>query len=307
MVCKILVSNDLARYTQGSLCYFSIKDFVRGGFMINNNKSQVERHYYGYLDDQFGDLRLPNSEGPHPVAIVIHGGYWKDEVKLDTIERFAESLTEHGIATWSIEHRRVGQEGGGWPGTFTDAALAVDYLPKLVEKANLDLTRVITIGHSSGGHMALWLAGRHRLPENSELKTQTTTYPLKGAISLAGVNDLAAMKEVLKITEKIYKKEFNPVRDLLGGAPDEVPHRYEQASPIQLLPFDVRQVLIHGALDIAIPIGISQEYKRVADRLGDNVKLVEIPSAEHFQLIHPKHEAWSIVLKETLALLSADE
>ncbi|WP_233192848.1 alpha/beta hydrolase [Sporosarcina sp. P29] len=228
----------------------------------NENQLAIKRYYYGDLDYQFGDLRIPNSEGPHPVAVVIHGGYWKSDVALDTIADLAKSLTKHGIATWSIEYRRVGQAGGGWPGTLTDAALAIDYLAELAKNVNLDLSRVVTIGHSAGGHLALWLAGRHRLPEKSAINTSNSPFAVQGAISLAGVADLSLMEDVLSAGEKILKNKFNPVRDLLGGTPLEVPERYEQASPIRLLPLGVPQVLIHGALDNIIPIGISQGYKK---------------------------------------------
>lgn len=264
---------------------------------------KVTRHYYGNLDDQFGDLRIPNSEGPHPVAVVIHGGYWMSDVKLETIAGLAESLTKKGIATWNIEYRRVGQAGGGWPGTFTDVALATDYLPELAKSANLDLNRVVTIGHSAGGHLALWLAGRHRLPEDSEIKTSPSPFAVQGAISLAGVVDLSLMDEVLSISENVLQTKFNPVQGFIGGSPVEVPERYEQGSPIQLLPLGVPQVLIHGALDVTIPIGISQNYKKVADSMNEKVNLVEIASAEHFKLNDPNSDAWPVILKETLALL----
>lgn len=267
------------------------------------NQIKMTRYHYGPLDDQFGDLRIPESKGPHPVVVVIHGGYWQSDVGLDSIAALSEKLTKQGIATWSIEYRRIGQAGGGWPGTFTDASQAIDYLPELAKKNKLNLNRVVIVGHSAGGHLALWLAGRHRLPLNSEIKTDGTPLSVKGVISLAGVVDLSLMEEVLSISEEVTREEFNPVRELIGGSPADLPERYAQASPIRLLPLDVPQVLIHGALDATIPIGISQNYKKVADNINKNVDFIEIPSAEHFKLINPESEAWPIVIKEILTLL----
>ena len=276
--------------------------------MVNKdgNEVKVKRRYYGNLDYQFGDLRIPDNEGPHPVAVVIHGGFWRSAFGLDNVADLAKSLAKHGMATWSIEYRRVGQVGGGWPGTLMDAAQAVDYLTELAKNNNLDLNRVVTIGHSAGGHLALWLAARHSLPEDSVLKTMGAPLALQGAISLAGVADLSLMWEVHGISEETSGNKNNPVRELLGGSPVEVPERYAQASPIQLLPLGVPQVLIHGALDINVPIGISQSYKNVADSMDEDVKLVEIPSAEHFKLIDPKSDAWQVVLEETLTLLKGE-
>lgn len=114
------------------------------------NQIKMTRYHYGPLDDQFGDLRIPESKGPHPVVVVIHGGYWQSDVGLDSIAALSEKLTKQGIATWSIEYCRIGQAGGGWPGTFTDVSQAIDYLPELAKKNNLNLNRVVIVGHSTG-------------------------------------------------------------------------------------------------------------------------------------------------------------
>lgn len=187
------------------------------------------------------------------------------------MEPVAKDFASRGIATWNIEFRRVGDEDGGWPGTLIDAANATDYLQQIAEENLLDLGRVIAIGHSAGGHLALlWLVGRKKLLENSVLRTTDQPLSLKGAIRLAGVNDLALIDDVHHLRLSEFGKENNhPVTDLLGGTPKEVPKRYEEASPIQLLPLQVPQVLIHGLLDINVPIGISYNYKHVADASED--------------------------------------
>ncbi|WP_079525872.1 alpha/beta hydrolase family protein [Halobacillus hunanensis] len=265
----------------------------------------MKKIFYGENENQFGELRLPDYEGPHPVAIVIHGGFWREPFRLDNMTQVAEDLTANGIATWNIEYRRVGQEGGAWPGTLTDAADASDYLTTLANTYPLDLNRVITIGHSAGGHLALWLAARHYLPENSELHTTYHPLAISGAISLAGVSDLERMYDVHQFREKALSAEpNNPTAELLQSTPEEQPIRYHDASPIELLPLDVPQVLIHGALDINVPIGISDHYYREAQEAGDFVKYVGLPEAEHFMLTDTTTAAWKVVREEVETLIS---
>ncbi|MEN1968008.1 alpha/beta hydrolase [Lentibacillus sp. N15] len=265
---------------------------------------RMKRCIYGKDPFQFGDLRLPEGDGPYPIAIVIHGGFWKNSFGLDLMEPVAEHLTAKGVATWNIEFRRVGDEGGGWPGTFIDVANAADHLQQIAEEQQLDLSQAVAIGHSAGGHLALWLAARKKLPASSVLRTTGQPITLKGVISLAGVNDLALMDDVHHLRLSESGMEFNhPVSNLLGGTPREVPKRYEQASPIQFLPLQIPQVLIHGSLDINVPIGISYSYKRTADAVGDPVKMVEIPSAEHFKIVNPHVDEWSYVINEVTNLL----
>jgi acetyl esterase/lipase len=263
---------------------------------------KANRIFYGDNENQYGDLRLPLGNGPYPVAIVIHGGFWRNRVGLDIMDRMADDLTSRGIATWNIEYRRVGQEGGGWPGTFIDVAKAAEYLHTLVENHSLDLNRVITIGHSAGGHLALWLAARHRLSAESTLKTTDNPLPIHGAVSLAGVVDLALMQEVHQIREVWQNLADKPVSDLVNGNPDEVPERYAETSPIQMLPIEARQLLIHGSLDINVPIGISLSYKKAAEQAGSDIKMVEIPTVEHFKVIDPDSEAWPIIITELMKL-----
>lgn len=133
------------------------------------SKPPDARIFYGRDPLQFGDLRLPKGSGPHPVAIVIHGGCWLSAMAdLRNTAALADALRDNGVATWNIEYRREDSPGGGWPGTFQDVAHAADFLRQIALKYSLDLGRVVALGHSSGGHLALWLAARHRLPGDSE-------------------------------------------------------------------------------------------------------------------------------------------
>src|SRR5579859_698843 len=149
-------------------------------------------------EDQFGELYLPTTPGPYGVAMLIHGGYWRARFGLDLMHELAEDLAKRGIAAWNIEYRRVGNPGGGWPGTFLDVARAADYLREIAPTYALDLQRIVPIGHSAGGHLALWLAGRPRIPAGDPLAGSSLKVagagegPLapSGSISLAGVVDL---------------------------------------------------------------------------------------------------------------------
>jgi acetyl esterase/lipase len=263
-----------------------------------------ERIYYGNNEHQFGELRLPVGDGPFPVVIVIHGGFWRTHYSLDIMDDFSDDLTSKGLATWNIEYRRVGHVGGAWPGTFTDVARAVDHLKVVADSHPLDLEKVVTIGHSAGGQLALWVAARHKLPEHCELRTANDPLRLKGAISLAGVCDLALMQEVHHIPELRYGTNNNPSRNLIGGTPEEYPERYAQGSPIELLPIGVPQVLIHGSLDINVPIGISNRYEREAINAGDTVQFIELPTAEHFKVVDPKAKEWPVIVKATMDLIN---
>ena len=198
---------------------------------------------YGNETLQFGDLRLPKTSGLHPVAIIIHGGCWLSTfADLKNTAALADALRKRGIATWNIEYRRIDQDGGGWPGTFKDVADATDFLRQIDKKYSLDLNKVIVIGHSSGGHLALWLAGRHRLP-NTSILYQEKPLVLRGVISLGGVTDLKAFRDKASSICGI-----DVIGSLLGG--NEM--NYYDTSPIELLPLGIPQRYIHDDQQISL-------------------------------------------------------
>ena len=252
------------------------------------------RLQYGSEPLQFGELRLPSGEGPHAVAIVIHGGFWRAAYDLEHINGACEALTRAGVATWNLEYRRIGNPGGGWSGTLQDVAQGADHLRILATGYQLDLWRVAAVGHSAGGHLALWLAARRRLPSGSALYSRDPL-GLRGAVSLAGVADLRRAWD-LRLSSGV-------VSAFLGGAPQEVPERYRQASPIELLPLGVPQRLIHGTNDTTVPIEIARTYVGAAVAAGDDAKLVELPGAGHFEAIDPGSQEWPIVEATVLSLL----
>jgi acetyl esterase/lipase len=254
------------------------------------------RIQYGKGPQQFGELRLPKGSGPHPVAVIIHGGCWLSEYGLSYMGHLAADLTGAGIATWSLEYRRIGDDGGGWPGTFQDVALGADHLRAMAKTYPLDLNRTIAMGHSAGGHLVLWLAARKRLQKDSPLYAEDAL-PLRGVVGLAAIPDLSATGTAC---------DQSAIR-LMGGTPEDLRSRYQQASPIQLLPLGVRQILIHGETDDLVPVGLSKDYAEAAKRKNEDVKFVSIENAGHFELVDPASSAWLKVKEEVLKLLKSDE
>lgn len=249
---------------------------------------------YGDGPFHFGDLRLPRGAGPHPVAMVIHGGFWRARYDLEHIGHVCAALTARGVATWSVEYRRLGNPGGGWPGTFLDIGAAADHLRALAPAHGLDLGRSAVVGHSAGGHLALWAAGRHRIPAGSPL-SQPDPLRFGGVVALAAVSDLRAGYG-MRLSQRV-------VAELLGGAPDEQPRRYAAASPAELLPLGVRQILLHGTKDGPVPIALSESYESAARAAGDDATLIPLPGAHHFELIDPGSREWPAVEGAVLALL----
>jgi acetyl esterase/lipase len=265
----------------------------------------VHRIAYGADPLQFGELRVPSTPGPHPVAVVVHGGCWlaklgnlaPNAVALDNMRPLSAALTDAGIATWNIEYRRLGNEGGGWPGTFQDVGNAADYVRTLAPERQLDLTRVIAIGHSAGGHLAMWLAARPKLTNTSDLYVSN---PLR----LAGVVDLdgpADLKATLPLQQPVCGAPV--VTDLLGGSPEERPERYRDGSPIERLPLGVPQAFFAGRMFAEhVP-----PYEAASKRAGDTVVTTVLPTATHFVFIDPQSDVWPQVISSVRRLLSMRE
>jgi acetyl esterase/lipase len=230
-----------------------------------------EKIRYGDDPLQFGELRVPPGDELHPVAIVIHGGFWRAKYNLDHISHLCAALNSEGIATWSLEYRRIGNPGGGWPGTFDDVRCGSAHIWHLSQRYNLDCERLIAIGHSAGGQLALWLG--------NEMK-------LHGVVALAPVADLRRAYE-LKLSDSV-------VHDLLGS-PVEHADRYKSASPIERLPLRKPQRLIHGTLDDIVPVEISRRYVAAAANAGDDAVLIELKNAGHFELIDPRTTEFKVV------------
>ena len=250
--------------------------------------SRGRSHRYGPHASQHADLYVPSGPGPHPVVVLIHGGSWQKRYGKVFTRGLAGDLLRRGFAVWNIEYRRVGS-GGGWPNTFADAAAAIDHLATL-EDPRLNLDRVTLLGHSAGGHLALWAAGRPNLPDGAPggLDGPPRVRPRR-VISLAGVADLG---------DAYRRWHGGVVRDLMGGSPEEVPERYAVGDPIRLLPLDMPVVIIHGTDDETVSIEISRSYAESARAAGGEVELVEIDGeAGHRAHLDPRSEAWAAVVE----------
>ncbi|HKS98881.1 MAG TPA: alpha/beta hydrolase [Rugosimonospora sp.] len=238
--------------------------------------------HYGHEPAQFGELWAPGPDAP--VVVLVHGGYWRARYGLDLMHAMSADLAGRGYAVWNVEYRRVGEPGGGWPGTFEDVAAALDHLAVLARDRPLDLTRLAVVGHSAGGHLALWLAARRALA-GAVLPTV--------AVSMAGVCDLA----------EAYRLGLSDgaVRELIGGGPDERPEVYALACPTRLAPLGVPQIVVHGTRDAAVPFALSARYAAVA---GPGCRLVELPGVAHFEYLDPGSAAWATVAAELARCLA---
>lgn len=254
------------------------------------------RASYGEAPQQFGELRLPQGKGPFPVIVLIHGGCWLSAFDYVYISRLGAALTELGVATWTVEYRRIGDEGGGWPHTLLDVAQATDYLRTLAKTHPLNLQRVATMGHSAGGHLALWLSARSRLPEDSDLHLPQPL-PVNAVFGLAPITDL----ETYRIGPP---KSCNASVDrLIGGTPQTHAARYAQASPRALLPLGVPQWLLQGERDPIVPIDGVRTYAQDAVAGGDRVQVLAVADAGHFEVSVPQSKAWPALREAVMTWL----
>ncbi len=242
---------------------------------------------YGTGPAQNGDLYLPAGAHKAPVVVLVHGGFWTMPYDKGLMTPLALDLAARGYAAWNIEYRRLGADGGGWPGEFEDVANAVDHLHAL-EKSGmaLDLGRVASVGHSAGGHFALWIAGRHHIA-----KGQPGAEPrvrMKAAVGQAPVPDLVR-GEAIGVGRGVVDR-------LLGGPPTEFPERYAAASPRALLPLGVPQLIVHGDADQIVPLELSRAYAADAKMAHDKIELKVLPAIGHFEHLDPKGVAWAPVV-----------
>jgi acetyl esterase/lipase len=251
------------------------------------------RHHLAYGDapEQYGHLRLPAGTGPFPAIAYIHGGFWRAQYDLTHAGHLCAAFTAMGIATWNIEYRRLGNPGGGWPGTFQDIAAAIQHLFAIAPNVDIDPARIVVGGHSAGGHLALWAAGQERVPQDSPISGRN--HGLSAAFSLAGVVDLRRAWEL--------QLGAGVTGELLGGSPEEVPERYQAASPIELMPLLLPQLLVHGRADEIVPVALSEDYVSVA---GEAATLLALPNAGHFEVIDPRSEVWPDVAAGVMALFA---
>jgi acetyl esterase/lipase len=247
---------------------------------------------YGADPNQIGELWLPkdspfkNKQGKLPVVLMIHGGCWLAELPGPELLAFqAGALRDAGLAVWSITYRRLGNAGGGYPGTFLDVAAGADKLYALAEKYPLDLTRVVATGHSAGGHLALWAAARRRIDATSPLKADKPL-PIEAVVGVAPIPDLAYGAQA--VAHACGAATIPRLVDLTTrGAATAIDGAWRDTSPLALLPFNNRQTLIFGSRDTLVPPDNADSYKSRAANLGEPVAVVNLQGAGHFELISP--------------------
>jgi acetyl esterase/lipase len=246
---------------------------------------------YGSEPLQFGELRLPRGSVSVPLVVLIHGGCWQAEYDLKHVAAAAAALASGGFAVWTIEYRRVGNPGGGWPGTFDDVGRGVDYVRDLaVQHPRIDLTRVVLVGHSAGGQLALWAASRKQGEMNGLFPSSMPPLAVAGVVSLAGITDLAAYGAAAGGCN-------TSVTPLMGGLPSQVPERYRAVSPVERIPIGVPVRLVHGAADPIVPLAQSTAFQMRTKAAHGEADIDVVAGAGHFDLVAPQSEAWAAVLR----------
>jgi acetyl esterase/lipase len=254
--------------------------------------------HYGPAPSQVAELFLPKDKGPHPVVVLLHGGCFLKELEgFPQTSGLAADLAGRGYAVWNVEYRKLGEPGAGYPGTFQDVATAVDRLRSEAPKYGLDLRRVVAVGHSAGGALALWAASRGKLPATSPLHA-ADPLPIGAVISLAGIGDLKGQGKAFGLP--CGDDTLERLLDISGRKSP-----YADTSPAELLPTGVKVVMVHGVFDAVMPPYTGRAYAAKARQAGDKAEVVAIPDAGHFDLVIPTTRAWkeiaAIIDRETKA------
>ncbi|MYM28662.1 alpha/beta fold hydrolase [Duganella sp. CY15W] len=258
-------------------------------YLALNGPAPAQQVAYGAAPSQFAQLFLPAGAGPFPLVVLIHGGCWTQAFGgITQMRSMAGSLVEQGIAVWNVEYRRYDEEGGGYPGMYQDVATALDLLRTLAPQHQLDLARVVLVGHSAGGHLAQWAASRARLPRSSPLYV-ADPLPVPVVVSLGGLADLRHEEALIKTSCE------RDMVQLAGVASAARPDIFSDTSPAEMLPAGVRTVLIHGELDTISPPRVGQDYARRAQAAGDAAQLLVLPGASHYDEVAATSPSWSIV------------
>ncbi|KTC64736.1 Alpha/beta hydrolase family protein [Legionella adelaidensis] len=267
------------------------------------SKPADEIYFYGKHAKQFLEIRRPVSfakKGLNATIVIIHGGCWKSYyANCKNTAALADALRDHGYLTINLEYRAIDHEGGGWPGTFNDISMGINYLQQIADVERLDSKQVIAIGHSSGGHLAMWALARHKLELNSSL-FQPLAIELRGAIALGGASDL-----------KKHFQHFNNICgedtliNLFNGTPEQNLENYQQGTAAGLLPIAKPQVYITGEVDLAVPPSFAESFFQLAQEKGDStfVECISVKDVGHHEYNDPRHDIFSLILKHTKGIL----
>lgn len=272
---------------------------------------------YGPEPTSFGEFTIPIGVGPFPVVVFIHGGCYRADLGSTAGYRpMASELAADGVAAWNLEYRRIGHDGGGWPGTFLDLGNGLNYLNELSESFPIDLNRVVVVGHSSGGHFAAWLATRSQLPERSEIYTEPIVTPFGVVITDAFI--IPEIIDSIGVDGSIYCREPMLER-LVGGRPDSHPQNLKEISPLEWLPWGVPQeyVVSTRRYPVSLPRPLADgrttmripDYPALAVVAGDSIHVQVINDADHVGprgFYQPGEESYSATVLAIKRLLSVN-
>ena len=259
-------------------------------FMAIERPAPTAEIRYGPEATQTVDLFVPDEEGPFPVVVLIHGGCWSAKTAgREQVRHLGADLAKRGIAVWSIGYRRADEAGGGYPGTYQDVAAAIDLLREEASRHRLDLSHTVLVGHSAGGHLALWAAGRDRLPGTSRLRAAEPFVP-RSVVALAGVGNLETFSPLVA---GICGQGI--IENLVAAPTQDRPDVFADTSPSALGANHARIVMISGVLDRLVPPYVAHDYARSV-RSDLAVELVNVEGAGHFDLVTTGRPAWEIAL-----------
>jgi acetyl esterase/lipase len=259
-------------------------------YLALSGPAPTTRIAYGSAPSQFVELFRPAGDGPFPVVVLVHGGCWT--IKFGGIEQMrnlAGALAAQGIAVWNVEYRRVDEAGGGYPGTYQDINAALDLLDKQAMRHQLDLARIVAVGHSAGGQLVQWIAGRGQIGASSPL-FHPHPLPVRQVISLGGLADLRNERELIKSSCGRDTVE-------LAGTPSAArPDVYADTNAADLMPNGSTTILITGALDTVSPPRAAHDYAARAHKAGDVARVVILPGASHYDEVAASSPAFKLVL-----------
>lgn len=261
------------------------------GYLALTGPAPTATYAYGKAPSQYAELFIPPGRGPFPVAVLVHGGCWTQQFGgITQLRNMAGALATRGIAVWNVEYRRVDEDGGGYPGTYQDISAALDLLASQAPARSLDLARIVAVGHSAGGQLVQWLAGRNRIAPSSPLY-QAQPLPIRHIVSLGGLADLRSEQALIK------RSCDRDMIDLTGLPSATRPDVFSDTNAAELMPNGSHTVLITGERDTVSPPRVAHDYAARALKAGDRAEVVVVPGASHYDEVAVGSPAWTAVLQ----------
>ncbi len=259
-------------------------------YLALSGPAPTEKFVYGPAPSQFAELFRPAGKGPFPIVVLVHGGCWTVQYGgIVQMRNVAGALAARGIAVWNVEYRRVDEEGGGYPGTYLDINAALDKLADLAPRYQLDTGRIVAMGHSAGGQLVQWIAGRAKIAPSSPL-FQASPLPIRQVISLGGLADLRHEQDLIK------RSCDRSIAQLAGLPSATRPDVFADTSAAELMPNGSRTILITGALDTVSPPRAAYAFAARAQAAGDRAEVIILPNASHYDEIAASSPAWKLIL-----------